>query len=916
MRRIWLPILVLPFLVGCDLSFLSDLLRSNGIDPVGVVDVLSDDATGRDQAPSESGFVTVEIVNATSRDAECRVTMRIAGVEVHLAERRVPAKDTTIVIGPDRCDTIAVEATFPGDAPVTLTPQLFRLGADFDRGSIVRYVLQLPAEPEQPADDDNQTENQGPPPTNPPADTPPTQTPPPPPPGATIAVDGLASSIRVNPGDPIAFSIVTTNAPAGSTVFAFADIDGTAGNGNEIEIVSGVAPAARSEHAWDTSSTSPGLYSIYAELRATNGAKVVASHAGSIRVNDAPSLLLSAPRDSQLVTRGASITVSWVGADNDDDAKITIFVDNDADPANGFTILRDNISEDNVSDRTLALDTTDLSGDEIFVGGVIDDGLSRATVYAGRLCLSDRLVGRLLASALVNGEVTEISGKAPDPNSAFDPNDPDSPHAMKPRDIALGAAIDIGGDLNGDGLADLVVSDPFAQRTWDGSLYRNGAVYVHTVPKGVWPRELNTRHMKLRIDGANHGDQFGAALTSMYFFDSSLIDQDGIAVGAPLFDHETSNTGAAYSIGVGGILNDPNGATNVAHIPDHILGLVKGDSDFREAAGSAVANIEINNDGMRDLAIGGPAYRDNTGRVAIFYGNYGKYFSGDTNDAAFPWAGWLLNGKEDGDRAGSSIASTNQLGGEAPQGVVIGAPGALEGAGKVYVIFGPSKGSSGVDLMEEVASSIFIGEHPGDQAGFAVSSVDFDGNGIYEILIGAPGYNFGHGRVYWIKNILAAPLIISLADVGVTIPGATFDGAVMGDFLGSSLGGAHVRPDSVATADDFLFGAPGAELGRGKAYLLEARQDLGGRYNMADAGTCSLRGWEFVGETPGQRVGASVHRGGDLNGDHLPDVAIGAPGSFLEGGPNGRAYLIFSSKHTLGEEPTDPVTPPVRPFTP
>lgn len=897
-------------LVGCDLFQVAEITEQT---LVGVQDVLSDAATGRNVALAESGFVTVEVVNSSTRVADARVTMRIAGAEVHLAARRVPAKDFAIIVGPDRCDTIVVEATFGGDPPFTLPPQLFELGRDFDRGSTVRVLLQFPEPPvvEPPAQTPTDPVTPPPPPPPPPP-APPTE--PPPPPAATIALELANAGLRINPGTPVTYDVLTTNVPSGALVFAFADIDAIAGNGNESLILSGAVAAARTTHTWETAATPPGLYSIYAELRSTDGAKVSAGHVGSIRLNAAPSLVLSSPRDEQLFMRSTPIPVAWVGADGDDDAKISIFIDSNDDVSDGILgEIRGGISEDNVSDRALTFNAGGSKFGEFYVGATISDGLSSATVYAGRVCLTDGLVGRLSVLALATGRVTEITGVAPDPNVPLDPNDPNAPSNMTPRNVALGATVDIGGDFDGDGLQDLLVGDPKAQRTWDGAIHRHGSVYLHTVNKGLWPRLLSVRDMRLRIDGVEHRDHFGAALTSHYFLDPGNFSRDGIVVGAPNRVLSEEEVGAAYSIGVGEQLEDPNRAIKVEHIPSHLWGKVIGDLEY---AGHAVASVELSDDSMPDLAIGAAQFSGSTGRVAIFYGEYSNYFSGHMADAAIETTGWLLIGNQAGDFAGHSIANGHRINVDGRSDLIIGAPGAFEGAGKVYV-FLPTSTPHGQAHMESAADYILTGENPGDAAGFSVSSVDFDGDGAFEILIGAPTYGASRGRVYWVKSLEGAPRIVSLADVGGVIPGAVFDGAVIGDTLGFSLGGAHhPLKGSSPIADDLLIGAPGAEGARGKVYLIESRQFLSGPRSISDAGTCNLRGWEFVGDLPGQLVGTAVSRAGDVNGDGLPDVAIGGAGSLATGGPIGRAYLIFSSEITLPTAPSRPVNGPLRPFTP
>ena len=62
-------------------------------------------------------------------------------------------------------------------------------------------------------------------------------------------------------------------------------------------------------------------------------------------------------------------------------------------------------------------------------------------------------------------------------------------------------------------------------------------------------------------------------------------------------------------------------------------------------------------------------------------------------------------------------------------------------ARKLYLILSPSLGStSAIDLSQ--ASDSLIGENSSDYAGISVSAAgDIDGDGLFEILIGAPSNN-------------------------------------------------------------------------------------------------------------------------------------------------------------------------------
>ena len=103
--------------------------------------------------------------------------------------------------------------------------------------------------------------------------------------------------------------------------------------------------------------------------------------------------------------------------------------------------------------------------------------------------------------------------------------------------------------------------------------------------------------------------------------------------------------------------------------------------------------------------------------------------------------------------------------------------------------------------------------------------------------------------------------------------------------------------DGVATADDCddsdpdrYPGAPEADVG-----LLEDPACDGG------GGMLSLADFTFIAENPGDRAGISVSTAGDVDGDGLDDLFVGASGNDDGGGAAGKAYLVLGK--TLATAP-------------
>jgi alpha-tubulin suppressor-like RCC1 family protein len=198
--------------------------------------------------------------------------------------------------------------------------------------------------------------------------------------------------------------------------------------------------------------------------------------------------------------------------------------------------------------------------------------------------------------------------------------------------------------------------------------------------------------------------------------------------------------------------------------------------------------------------------------------------------------------------------------------------------GKAYLILAASLGSdSEIDLS--LADYSFNGEHTSAYAGDSVSSAgDVDGDGLADILVGSDGYGpdaHSTGRAYVILGTsLGSTSEIDLADADYI-----FEGESSGDSLGESVSGAgDVDGDGL---DDILVGKFG---NRGKAYLLLAASlDGSSTMDSSDAD------YSFVGESDADKAGYSVATAGDVNGDGLPDIIIGAHGDGA-----GKAYLLLS----------------------
>jgi len=363
------------------------------------------------------------------------------------------------------------------------------------------------------------------------------------------------------------------------------------------------------------------------------------------------------------------------------------------------------------------------------------------------------------------GEVYVVWGRAfwPTPIDLRDP-DPNTTNA----DVTLFGAAEgdqfgravACGDVDGDGVADLVVGAPLANRNGIDA----GAVYVFRGGALPTRRDLASTAADLRIDGAAADDFAGSAVAV------GDLDGDGfedIAIGSP------GGNGAAGSpredAGDVHVVRGRSPLPATLSLATAASMAVRG-PDPGDGAGSAVAIADVDDDGRGDLVVGidfgdGPpgSNRNAAGEVRIVYGIDPLPTSVDLASAADV----VIYGPEEGDQFGATIAAGSFNGredyfdfqtgtfvqvevgdlavggpngdGPSPQCV----PGATcrFNAGDVLVVFGQSRKydpfPAAIDLATTLGDTLIVGRDEDDAIGVAVAAGDANGDGVDELLLGA-----------------------------------------------------------------------------------------------------------------------------------------------------------------------------------
>lgn len=187
-----------------------------------------------------------------------------------------------------------------------------------------------------------------------------------------------------------------------------------------------------------------------------------------------------------------------------------------------------------------------------------------------------------------------------------------------------------------------------------------------------------------------------------------------------------------------------------------------------------------------------------------------------------------------------------------------------------------------VDLREQ---AVHLRTSEGIGPASSLDKGDFDGDGVEDLVFGDPNAR----RAYVFYGPLVAPR--NLADADAVLVGGPRDCrlglsvASAGDTNGDGLGDILVGAPS-ATADGIDDG--------GRAFLFQGPVRGTRSVESADA--------IFLGQGHFERLGESVAGAGDLNGDGLADIILGATGSSTLAKYAGGAYVFlapFSGRHPV-----------------
>jgi hypothetical protein len=410
---------------------------------------------------------------------------------------------------------------------------------------------------------------------------------------------------------------------------------------------------------------------------------------------------------------------------------------------------------------------------------------------------------------------------------------------------------------------------------------------------------------------------------------STLDGSNGFRLDGPLAQRAGRSVSAAGDINGDGFGDLIVGAFDSSYVvfgkgkqvPASIaLSSLNGSNGFRLDGGDNSAHTvsaagDLNGDHFGDLIVGATFADPNGTDSGSSYVVFGKRapFSASLSLTSLNGAnGFRLNGMALGDRSGVSVSAAGDVNGDNLDDLIVGAfRTAANGidSGSSYVVFGrttPFAASLELSSLNG-ANGFRMDGTSGDLAGLSVSAAgDVNADKLGDLIIGAPnanpyGLNTGGAGSSYVVFGRRTPFTASFGLASLNgNNGFRLDGAAAGDLSGYSVSSAgDFNGDSIG---DLLVGAFGADPHgsfSGSSCVVFGKNSPF-TATLAMSSLSGANGFCLDGVAANDNSGASVSAAGDVNGDGLSDLIVGAYGASPNGSNSGSSYVVFGTRAPFG----------------
>ncbi|GDX83067.1 hypothetical protein LBMAG42_48780 [Deltaproteobacteria bacterium] len=357
------------------------------------------------------------------------------------------------------------------------------------------------------------------------------------------------------------------------------------------------------------------------------------------------------------------------------------------------------------------------------------------------------------------------------------------------------------------------------------------------------------------------------------------LDADGDGYG----DSSTASTACppdAGMVSVGGDCDDDDAAVSPGEteVCDSVDNDCDGESDEGfDADGDGVGACDDCDDGDATAYPGaeeicGDSVDEDCDGIAPACRYEGSSYAGE--------ADVILFGPTANDAVGGDVG-TGDFDNDGQADAFVTAPGANYGGGAtsggLYLVTGPFTGD--MTLSTTTATRLY-GETSSDSFGYDAAVGDFDNDSLDDVVASATGDDDGGsaaGAVYVIPSASAtsgAVLSVAYKLIGET----------SSDAFGATVAGGDIDGDG---RDDVVAGATGSDRGgssSGGVWLFLGPISAGEDASLADA--------RITGEDSSDSAGVALNGSGDLTGDGVDDIVVGATGDDVGGSNAGALYVV------------------------